>query len=58
MGIIDFLQKYGKRKRLETKWLKLKNPSTKMEQFSCVEPKLYADRFHNFIKDNMFTPDI
>jgi hypothetical protein len=58
MGIIDFLQKYGKRKRLETKWLKLKNPHTKMEHFSCVEPKLYGDRFHSFLKANMFPPSV
>lgn len=54
MGIIDFLQKYGKRKRLETWWLKKSNPNVKVESFSCVDPKMYADRFHTFLRDNMF----
>jgi hypothetical protein len=54
MGIIDFLQKYGKRKKLETWYLKKRNPKEKVEVFSCVPPVLYADRFHDFLKENMF----
>ena len=54
IGIIDFLQKYNKRKQLETRWLIIKNRNVPAETFSCVNPKLYADRFFNFMKDNLF----
>ena len=54
MGIIDFLQKYNKRKQLETKWLTMRNRNVAPDTFSCVEPKIYGDRFHKFMVENVF----
>jgi hypothetical protein len=54
MGIIDFLQKYNARKRMETKWLKLRNRNVDPTTFSCVDPELYGDRFLEFMKHNLF----
>jgi hypothetical protein len=58
MGIIDFLQKYNKRKRLETKWLTMKHGKVDHTTFSCVHPNLYADRFHKFMVENLFEKHI
>lgn len=58
IGIIDFLQKYNRRKKLETKWLELKNRHVHPDTFSCVNPRLYADRFHMFMKNNLFAMDL
>ncbi len=55
IGVIDFLQKYNRRKQLETKWLELKNRNVPVETFSCVNPRLYGDRFYNFLRANLFT---
>jgi hypothetical protein len=35
LGIIDFLQKYGKRKKLEYKSLKIIHPNVPATDFSC-----------------------
>jgi hypothetical protein len=58
VGIIDFLQKYNKRKQLETKWLTMRNRHVDPTTFSCVDPKLYGDRFHRFMVDNLFISQI
>ena len=39
---------------LETKWLTIRNNKVPADTFSCVDPKLYADRFHIFMQDNLF----
>lgn len=49
MSIIDFLQSYTKRKQLETKYLTVRHKKVDPTTFSCVEPKIYGDRFHNFM---------
>lgn len=54
LGIIDFLQKYGKRKRLETKYLKVSHRNVPVEEFSCVPPQMYATRFTDFMRKNLF----
>jgi hypothetical protein len=46
MGIIDFLQKYDRAKKIETKYLKMRNRSIKSDTFSCVDPSTYSERFH------------
>ena len=54
VGIIDFLQSYNFLKKLEyfkkKKWLN----KTKTNQISCVNPDLYASRFVNFCKKEVF----
>ena len=55
IGVIDFLQKYNKRKQWETKFLKYKNRHVDPTTFSCVDPKLYGDRFHRFMSQNLFS---
>lgn len=57
LGIIDFLQKYNRKKKLETKWLEYRNRHLPPDVFSCVHPKLYADRFYNFMKNNLFAEE-
>lgn len=47
MGIIDILQEYNVKKKLEHAFKSLRyNPL----EISVVEPKLYAKRFNNFLK--------
>ena len=55
LGIIDFLQKYGKRKKIETEWVKRTNKLETVDTISCVSPDLYADRFYKFMKEHLFT---
>ena len=54
-GIIDFLQAYTRKKKLETialrKYFNKKPPNC----FSCVEPNIYGDRFYEFMVKNLFT---
>lgn len=50
MGIIDFLQNYGKRKKIETWLVKRKFKLQNIDTISCVPPPFYADRFCNFLK--------
>jgi len=54
MGIIDFLQNYGKKKKIETKLRQMMNPRENIEVFSCVPPNIYGDRFYNFLNKNLF----
>jgi len=46
MGIIDVLQKFDLRKRLESKLRRLQGSG--WQDASCVPPQLYADRFIRF----------
>ena len=39
---------------LETKWLTLRNRNVDPTTFSCVQPKIYGDRFYTFMKENLF----
>jgi hypothetical protein len=55
MGIIDFLQPYNNRKKVETKYLRYRFKNKPPDCFSCVPPKIYADRFYEFLRDNLFT---
>ncbi len=36
----------------------MRNKKVDPETFSCVDPKLYANRFHKFMADNLFTNQI
>lgn len=58
MAIIDYLQSYTKRKQLETKYLTVRHKKVDPTTFSCVDPKLYGDRFHNFMSQNLFTNSV
>jgi len=48
------LQRYGNRKRIETKWNKLTNPKIDPATFSCVDPKVYGKRFSEFLNEHLF----
>eukprot|EP00538_Stauroneis_constricta_P000375 CAMPEP_0119552110 /NCGR_PEP_ID=MMETSP1352-20130426/5197_1 /TAXON_ID=265584 /ORGANISM="Stauroneis constricta, Strain CCMP1120" /LENGTH=915 /DNA_ID=CAMNT_0007598289 /DNA_START=274 /DNA_END=3021 /DNA_ORIENTATION=+ len=47
MGVIDILQQYNMRKRVETSYRKVEG----YEEPSCVSPKDYADRFIEFFDE-------
>ena len=49
MGIIDILQQYNARKRVETSFRKMENNGG-LEP-SCVSPEEYADRFVAFFEE-------
>lgn len=54
MGIIDILQEYNLRKKIEHAYKSLQfDPVT----ISVVEPKFYAERFINFLENKVF-PEI
>lgn len=54
MGIIDILQPYNLKKRLEHSFKSISHPET---EISSVEPTFYATRFINFIKEHTSTED-
>ena len=54
-GVIDFLQAYTRRKKLETLLLRKRFSKKPKNCFSCVEPPIYADRFYDFLSENLFT---
>jgi hypothetical protein len=54
-GVIDFLQAYTRKKKLETLLLRKRFSGKPKNCFSCVEPPVYADRFYEFLAQNMFT---
>lgn len=49
-GIIDILQKYNKRKKVENFFRGLKNDTSTI---SSVPPTQYSKRMYNFLKDNI-----
>ena len=53
IGIIDYLQKYNFRKRIET-FLKVIYFGKEKNMISCVEPNYYGERFRNFMTKNVF----
>ena len=50
LGIIDYAQKYNMRKRLERLSAKISSPNVPSRDRSCVDPKLYQARFHEFLQ--------
>mmetsp|Transcript_17434 Transcript_17434/g.25970 ORF Transcript_17434/g.25970 Transcript_17434/m.25970 type:complete len:104 (+) Transcript_17434:2239-2550(+) len=48
VGIIDILQQFNSRKRVEARWRTLQ---AGREGASCVHPQLYADRFMRFFDE-------
>lgn len=58
LGIIDFLQLYSNKKKLETKYLRYRFKSKPPNCFSCVDPATYADRFYDFMSKNLFDPAV
>eukprot|EP00028_Trichosphaerium_sp_Am-I-7-wt_P014588 CAMPEP_0168508396 /NCGR_PEP_ID=MMETSP0405-20121227/96_1 /TAXON_ID=498012 /ORGANISM="Trichosphaerium sp, Strain Am-I-7 wt" /LENGTH=254 /DNA_ID=CAMNT_0008525537 /DNA_START=204 /DNA_END=968 /DNA_ORIENTATION=- len=54
LGIIDILQKYNKRKKLEHF---MRSISSNEEQISVVEPSFYASRFQTFLIDKVLAQD-
>lgn len=54
-GVIDFLQAYTRKKKLETILLRKRFNKKPRNCFSCVEPPIYADRFYEFLVQNLFT---
>ena len=57
LGIIDFLQLYTNKKKLETKYLRYRFKSKPPNCFSCVDPVTYADRFYDFMSKNLFVSE-
>ena len=53
IGIIDYLQMYNFRKRLETFWKGVFYGKEK-NMISCVEPNYYGERFQDFMTKNVF----
>lgn len=49
MGIIDILQPYNMRKKVEHAFKSIKNDS---RSISCVAPAVYSQRFQQFLRDN------
>lgn len=49
MGIIDILQQFNIRKRLEARWRRMGGKD--WEAASCVHPTIYADRFMRFFDE-------
>lgn len=56
-GIIDILQLYNKRKKLEHMWGKLK-PKVPVETISCIPPDEYGTRLYDFVKPFVGVDDI
>jgi len=56
MGIIDILQQFNIRKRIEARWRRLGGKG--WEAASCVHPTIYADRFLRFFDEYTNNPDI
>ena len=56
-GVIDFLQAYTRRKKLESLLLRKRFNKKPKNCFSCVEPPIYADRFYEFLAANLFTDE-
>lgn len=54
MGIIDILQQFNIRKRLEARYRRLAGKG--WEAASCVHPKIYADRFIRFFDEYTACP--
>lgn len=48
MGVIDILQQFNSRKRVEARWRSFR---AGREGASCVHPQLYADRFMRFFDE-------
>jgi len=53
MGIIDYQQPYGIRKKLET-WYKVNIERNRYEEISCIPPVPYMERFLTFMEDLIF----
>ena len=53
IGIIDYLQKYNFRKKMETFFKGIYFGKEK-NMISCVEPNYYGERFRNFMIKNVF----
>ena len=53
IGIIDYLQKYNFRKKMETFFKGIYFGKEK-DMISCVEPNYYGERFRNFMIKNVF----
>ncbi len=56
MAIIDYLQEYNSRKKLEH-WFRKNIQSADETLISCVPSEFYAKRFLNFMKTNVFIDD-
>jgi hypothetical protein len=54
-GVIDFLQAYTGKKKIETMLLRKRFSKKPLNCFSCVDPNTYGDRFYNFLVSNLFT---
>lgn len=50
VGIIDCLTNYSFFKKLETLWRSMNHD---LKEFSAIPPKLYRDRFYQFIEDSV-----
>ena len=58
LGVIDFMQTYGKRKRMETTVRKILHPMRDSHSMSVVDPLTYGIRFLNFMREHLFEDKI
>ena len=54
VGVIDILQSFGLRKKLEHKWKSMLHDGSKV---SVHKPKFYATRFERYMTEKVFQPD-
>ena len=55
LGIIDYLQEYNTKKRMELKMKSLFVNSDDVKGISVADPKFYQERFKRFIYDKVLT---
>ena len=57
IGIIDYLQKYNNKKRIEN-FVKGIYYGKEKNMISCVDPGFYGERFQNFMLKNVFVSEV
>ena len=55
LGIIDYLQEYNTKKRIELKMKSLFVNSDDVKTISVADPKYYQERFKGFMYDKVFS---
>ena len=54
VGIIDYLQEFNNKKKVENYTKTVFKSNSGSRKISCVPPKLYADRFADFMVSEVF----
>jgi len=56
MAIIDYLQEYNLRKKLEH-WFRVNFQNADKKEISCVPALQYGERFYDFMRDQVILDD-